>query len=209
MPNKTSSWDRALADWMAAVDCLSWAELQRRSSLSRYRIRQLRDFQLSAWPLQDLQALSNALDISLVEVLAAAGQLGSSERSSPMAADDARDLSDGARDSSDDVQASFRLSTLQVLEPLLRQLPTAAYAVEHHNLPANQLLKVLHPVNTLLVNWGVEAMGTVGSVVAYDPSWQQPLTDETYKRDTPVSIRYVGYRVGNRIWLKAQVRATR
>ena len=59
------------------------------------------------------------------------------------------------------------------------------------------------------MNWGVEALGSVGSVVAYDPTWQQPLTDETYERDTPVSIRYVGYRVSNRIWLKAQVRSAR
>ena len=150
---------------------------------------------MNTWPLQDLQALSGALDISLVELLVAAGEIESGGRSH--------------QPDPDDAQTSFRLATLQRLEPLLRQLPTAAYAVQHHNLPANQLLKVLQPIDALLETWDVEPLGTVGTVVPFDPSWQQSLTEETYERDTPVSIRYVGYRVGNRIWLKAQVRAVR
>ena len=194
MPN-TTDWEEALAQWMANVTCSSWSQLQRNASLSRYRIQQLRRCQLSTWPLQSLQNLCSALDISIVELLTTAGFLeqGKTHNTPNLVLERVSD--------------THQQVALQTLEPLLRQLPTAAYAVHHHNLAASQLLKIMRPLEVLLTKWDVMPLGSVGQIVPFDPSWQSPLIDTQYERDTPVSIRYVGYRVGSRIWLKAQVRA--
>ena len=207
MPND-SDWNGTLARWMANANYSSWVQLQNAASLSRYRIRQLRHRQLGRWPLQALQNLCVALDISLKELLLAA------DADDPSIGEQSNeDLSLGNRREpappapSQELQDLHRQAALQILEPLLRQLPTATFAVHHHNLPASHLLKILQPLDSLLAEWDVTALGNVGQVVPYDPTWQSPLTDTEYKRDTPVSIRYVGYRVGRRTWLKAQVRA--
>ncbi len=225
-----SNWTDTLSRWMADVQCPSWAQLQRTASLSRHRISQLRQCQLSKWPLQALQHLCLALNISLVELLIEAQVIESSAIASSAldsSAIDASATNSSATDANtakpsnveetkrsqqaspppSSTQDIHRQATLKILEPLLRQLPTAAYAVRNHNLPAVQLLKVLQPLDTLLEKWDAIALGKVGQVVPFDPTWQSPLTDTEYERDTPVSIRYVGYRVGRRTWLKAQVRA--
>ncbi|MEM8715482.1 MAG: hypothetical protein AAGE92_06835 [Cyanobacteria bacterium P01_G01_bin.4] len=202
-----SDWNDTLSCWMARADCLSWAQLQHDATLSRYRIQQLRQCQLSSWPLQAMQNLCAALDIPLVELLAAANAIDLIHpvRTYPDGNTPSHSKAAGAAPpclSSD----THRQATLQTLEPLLRQLPTAAYAVQHHNLSAAQLLKILKPLESLLAEWNVTQLGAVGQVVPFDPTWQSSLTDTEHKRDTLVSIRYVGYRVGRRIWLKAQVR---
>ncbi|MGK7912390.1 MAG: helix-turn-helix domain-containing protein [Synechococcus sp.] len=197
-----SDWDNTLSCWMADVQCSSWAQLQRTASLSRYRIRQLRQCQLDSWSLRMLQDLCMALNISLTELLTST-QFIHPKDGEPNGSSENTLLSQQQSSTPD----SHRQATLQVLEPLLRQLPTAAFAVQHHNLPASQLLKILQPLESLLTEWDVIALGCVGQVVPFDPTWQSPLTDAEYKRDTPVSIRYVGYRVGRRTWIKAQVRA--
>lgn len=212
-----SDWDETLSGWMVDADCSSWAQLQRTASMSRYRIQQLRQCQLSSWPLQALQSLCQALDISLTELLVGAqvispNSVGPSNSPHPSEIASKGIESSGTSDQQSLLQqpstpALHRQATLQALEPLLRQLPTAAFAVQHHNLPASHLLKIMQPLESLLADWDVIALGNVGQVVPFDPTWQTPLTDAEYERDTPVSIRYVGYRVGRRTWLKAQVRA--
>ena len=202
-----SDWNDTLSCWMARADCVSWAQLQRNATLSRYRIQQLRQCQLSSWPLQAMQNLCAALDIPLVELLAAANAIDQThpDWTCPDGSTPNHRKAAGAAPPCPSSDA-YRQATLQTLEPLLRQLPTAAYAVQHHNLPASQLLKILKPLESLLAEWNVTQLGAVGQVVPFDPTWQSFLTDTEHKRDTPVSIRYVGYRVGRRIWLKAQVR---
>ncbi|MEM9569062.1 MAG: hypothetical protein AAF974_12225 [Cyanobacteria bacterium P01_E01_bin.34] len=215
-----SDWDDTLSGWMTRANYSSWAQLQRNASLSRYRIQQLRQCQLNSWPLLAMQNLCTALDISLVDLLSAGNAINSLHADHPHTERTRakRIRTDGSIGSQ--IESSVTASplpspfpdthqqkTLQTLEPLLRQLPTAAYAVHNHNLPASHLLKVLKPLESLLEKWNVVQLGAVGEVVPFDPSWQSSLTDAELKHDTPVSIRYVGYRIGKRIWLKAQVRA--
>ncbi len=195
---KIARWDSKLAGWMSAAHCESWAQLGRRATLSRHRIQQLRAGQLNSWPLQHLKSLCQTFNISLMELLEALGE------AEVKAADTALHLQPNKTSSK--AIASVRQSTLQCLEPLLRQLPTAAFAVQHHNLSAQQLLKILHPLDVLLNEWEVERLGEVGRVIPYDPTWQQPLTPENIESGTSVSIRYVGYRINKAIWIKAQVR---
>ena len=204
-----SDWNGTLTCWMANANYSSWAQLQHAASLSRYRIRQLRHRQLGRWPLQSLLNLCVALDISLTELLLAADAVAPSivEQNNEDLSLNNRSKEPAPPAPTQELQDSHRQAALQILEPLLRQLPTATFAVHHHNLPASHLLKILQPLESLLAEWDVTPLGTVGQVVPFDPTWQSPLTDTEYKRDTPVSIRYVGYRVGRRTWLKAQVRA--
>ena len=188
-------WEAIVSRWMANANFTSWIQLQRASSLSRYRIQQFKCCEMKSWPIQSLESLCGGLNISLTELLAAMEVLEDTgeEKSTPHAPDESVEI--------------HRQSTLRELESLLRQLPTASYAAQHHNLPAERLLSVLKPLDVLLAKWDVSPLGEVGQIVPFDSSWQVSLADETYENGTPVSVRYVGYRVQNKIWLKAQVRA--
>jgi transcriptional regulator with XRE-family HTH domain len=90
--------------------------------------------------------------------------------------------------------------TLQKLESLLLQLPTAIYAAKQNpGLPARNLLPLLRPFDLLLQCWNIEVIGEVGSIINFDPQWHS-LIDEREDGSEPVEsgesviVRYVGYK---------------
>lgn len=99
----------------------------------------------------------------------------------------------------------FQNSSLQQLESWLIQWPTAAAAAQKNpQLPAFKLLPLIKPVATLLKQWGVEAIATVGEQVAYDPQSHQ-LMEGTAQPGDLVRVRYVGYRQGDKLLYRAKV----
>lgn len=99
----------------------------------------------------------------------------------------------------------FQQSTLEVLESWLLQWPTAAYkAQENPQLPAVKLLPLLRPMTQLLQQWGVEAIAPVGAELPYDPQMHQLLAG-TAQLGERVKIRYTGYRQGDKLLYRAQV----
>ena len=103
------------------------------------------------------------------------------------------------------VQQEFQQASLALLEPLLLQLPTAAAAaVENPQLSAVNLLPLLTPINELLKSWDIEAIAAVGEQVAYNPQWHE-LMEGTAEAGTPVKVRYVGYRQGEKLLHRAKV----
>ncbi|KAI9130572.1 helix-turn-helix transcriptional regulator [Acaryochloris sp. CCMEE 5410] len=102
----------------------------------------------------------------------------------------------------------YQKSTIQALEPLLLQWPTAAYAARKNpDAPAVKLLPLLSPLEKLLASWGVSPIGEVGAETTYDPQWHQvmSMTGQPLKLGDPVRFRYVGYRQGKQLLYRAKV----
>jgi molecular chaperone GrpE (heat shock protein) len=104
------------------------------------------------------------------------------------------------------LKQEFQQESLQVLESLLVQLPTAARACqENPQLPAVNILPLVQkPLERLQQSWGVETIGTVGEEISYDPQLHQ-LLDGTGEPGQHVRVRYVGYRQGEKLLYRAKV----
>ena len=100
---------------------------------------------------------------------------------------------------------------VQQLESLLLQLPSAIYAVQQNpQLPAKNILPLLRPLDLLLQQWQVKPIGAVGEQIAYDPQ-EHELMDQTLAQDQTIAVgdrvlvRYVGYKLGERLLYRARV----
>lgn len=104
------------------------------------------------------------------------------------------------------LKQEFQQESLQVLESLFVQLPTAARACrENPQLPAANILPLVEkPLERLLQNWGVEAIASVGEEISYDPQFHQ-LLDGTAQPGQNVKVRYIGYRQGEKLLTRAKV----
>lgn len=101
----------------------------------------------------------------------------------------------------------FQQTTLQSLESYLLIWPTAAAAARKNpQALAVNLLPLVRPIEQLLADWNVEAIGIVGEETAYNPRWHQPF-DLQIQPDTPVRVTHVGYRQGDRLLYRAKVKA--
>lgn len=96
-------------------------------------------------------------------------------------------------------------STLQILESWLLQWPTVVQKVQDHpGLLASKILPILRPLERLMQEWGIEMIAPIGSQVAYDPQWHQLMDGEANIGD-PVTVRYAGYRQGDKLIYRTQV----
>ncbi len=106
-----------------------------------------------------------------------------------------------------DLWQEFQQSSVQVLESLLLQLPTAAYAAQQNpQAPAVKLLPLLRPLDRLLQDWGIESIAPVGAEIPYDPQ-QHQLMGGTAQAGDRVKVRYAGYRQADRLLYRAKVSA--
>ena len=99
----------------------------------------------------------------------------------------------------------FQQTSLQTLESLLLQLPTATYAAQQNpDIPAIRLLPLLRPIHKLLIDWGITAIAPVGTELPYNPQ-QHQLMDGTAQPGDLVRVRYTGYAQGDRLLHRAKV----
>jgi transcriptional regulator with XRE-family HTH domain len=158
------------------------------ANVTEWQVRQLRRGQAAKMRVEALHPLSQALGVSLAELVAQFSDLPvSSPPSSPQSEPD------------------FQQASLQILESWLVQYPTAAYAAQQNpDLPAARLLPLIRPVEQLIKSWEVESIAPVGSERPYDPQWHQ-LMEGTAEVGDRVRIRYAGYRQGDRLLHRAKV----
>jgi DNA-binding Xre family transcriptional regulator len=153
------------------------------ANVTEWQVKQLRKGQAAKMRVDVLHRLSQALGISLSELIAQFSDL-------PVAPPS---------------ELEFQQASLQILESWLVQFPTAAHAAQQNpDLPAARLLPLLRPVEQLVKSWGVEAIAPVGSEHAYDPQVHQ-LLEGTVAAGDRVKIRYAGYRQGERLLHRAKV----
>ncbi len=219
-----------LQELMQRVGISSYKALGQTAGVSKGQILQLRRGNITVMRLSILLKLSQALQISLDELVTAFLGVSDSDVSDislnkpvliqPVETNKEQDLLQKIDElkqeyqrlqnqmevSRQESQQEFILSNLQLLESLLLQFPTAAQkAQENPQLAAVKILPLVQkPLEKLLNAWGVEAIALVGTEIPYDPQWHQ-LLEGTAQPGESVKVRYTGYRQGDKLLYRAKV----
>ncbi len=202
-----------LKSLMQSVGLVRFKALSDASMVSEKQIRRLRQGHLDQMSVATLQKLAEALQVSLLELISTFSNITLS--SEPSAFSEVTDLQqeyDRLHRQFDQQKEilwqEFQQSGLQILESLLLQLPTAAYAAQQNpQFSAVKLLPLLRPIDALIQQWGIEAIAQVGAEIPYDPQHHQ-LMEGTATVGDRVRVRYVGYRQGDRLLYRAKVSLT-
>lgn len=196
---------------MQRVGLPSFRALSRKAGVSLWPVKQLRRGQALKMRADNLLKLSDALQVSLSELLADFGDVapvGPTTGETPDLASVQQEyerLQAQMERQRESLIREFQQSSLEVLESWLLQWPTAAYAAtQNSQVPAVRLLPLLRPVEQLVQEWGIEAIAAVGSEVPYDPQ-QHQLMDGMAQPGDPVKVRYTGYRQGDKLLYRAKV----
>jgi DNA-binding Xre family transcriptional regulator/molecular chaperone GrpE (heat shock protein) len=216
-------YTQLLQELMQRLGFSSYRQLSRSAGVSEKQLRRLRSGQISQMRLETLLKLSQALQVSVSELLETfspesifPNSPADREEATILLADEASQTVEVLRQEYQRLQQQlehqresliqeFQQSSLEVLESWLVQWPTAAYAAQQNQqLPAVRLLPLVRPVEQLLQQWGVEAIASVGSELAYDPHLHQ-LMEGTAQPGELVRVRYTGYRIGEKLLYRAKV----
>lgn len=216
----TSDRTPQLQHLMQRVNCPSFKALSEVSGVSAKQIRALRRGRVATLRLETVYKLSQALQLSIADFLATFadyedGQTTPTQPTQESVEPPSQVVAE-LRQEYDRLQAkldqqqhelrqTFQQESLQILESLLLQLPTASYAAQQNpQVPAVKLLPLLRPIADLLQHWGIESIGRVGAEVEYAPQQHQLLEGHAQPGER-VRVRYVGYRQGERLLYRAKV----
>jgi molecular chaperone GrpE (heat shock protein) len=98
------------------------------------------------------------------------------------------------------------LALYQTLEPLLTQLPVVRHAVsEGREVAATDLLALLGPLDLALAELGLTPIGQVGETLPFEPQTHQMARGPIPESGEPVTVRHVGYRLGEQLLRRARV----
>jgi DNA-binding Xre family transcriptional regulator/molecular chaperone GrpE (heat shock protein) len=219
---------------MQAVGLSSFKELGQKAGVSDRQIKRLRQGKAMEMQAVTLLRLSQALHLSLVDllrqfsdspdtVLGQAMEASEASAKPSLAGSDLLPSQDQElvmlRQEYDRLQLQlaeqrqalwqdFQQSCLQILEPWMLQFPTAAYAAQNNpQAPAVKLLPLMRPVEHLLQNWGVTPIAPVGAEIPFDPHYHQLMEGQAAPGDR-VKVRYVGYLHADNLIHRAKVSPT-
>lgn len=203
-----------IPDYAPQLQCLmqqagleSDRELSQTAGVGELQLSRLRRGLALQMSADILLKISQALKISLNELLAtfAPGSV-KLEPPAPTAIEQEYQRLQATLDlQRSSLMEEFQLSSLQILESWMLQWPTAARkAQENQQLPAVKLLPLMRPVEKLLQEWGVEAIAPVGTSIPYNPQQHQLLAG-TAQPGEQVTVRYTGYRQGEKLLYRAKV----
>jgi molecular chaperone GrpE (heat shock protein) len=198
-----------LQQLMDKVGCASLPELSQLSGLSSWQLQRVRHGLLANLSAADLVKLANALQVPVHELLTRFGfsTIPVEDRSSELTAlqKEYQTLQQKLDRQPEELAREFQRTSLATIESWLVQWPTAeAVARKNPQLSAVNILALLKPFQQLLQRWGVEPIHSVGEQVPYEPRIHQ-LIDGTADVETPVLVRYIGYRHGDKLLHRAQV----
>jgi DNA-binding Xre family transcriptional regulator len=207
----------SLLPLMQRVGIESFRQLAKVANISRWQVSLLKRGQLSQMRFGVLVQLAQVLQVELGELLGACGvavQPSGTEsilqRESVLQTESALQkeyerLQGEMRRQADELKVQFQSDALRVLESWLTSWPTAAHmATQKETMLAKQLLPLVKPIERLLEQWGVVALAKVGAQVPYDPQTQD-LTGGVANAGELVSVRYTGYRHGDKLILRSKV----
>lgn len=197
--------------------------LSRLSGVSERQILRLRRGEVESMRVETLNRLSNILQISLNELVSTFSQPISNqlsverERTAVSNQDELLQkiavlnheyiiLQEKFQQQREQLQQHFQQETINLLESLLLQFPTAAYkARENSQLPAVNILPLVqNPIEKLLQAWGIEKIASVGAEIVYEPQFHQ-LMDGIAQPGELVKVRNIGYRQGDKLLYRAKV----
>lgn len=202
----------SLQQLMQRVGISSYKALSQAAGVSPKQLLRLRRGEIEQMRVEVLLKLSQALQISLTQLVATFSEIEVGAETPPEELQQVVDLKQEYQrlqtqltNQRQELWQEFQLASLQAIESWLLQWPTAAQkAQENSQLPAVKLLPLLRPVEKLLQQWGVEAIASVGAEIAYDPQLHQLLEGNTQPGEK-VKVRYTGYRQGDKLLYRAKV----
>lgn len=189
----------------AGLSCLS--DLSKKAGVSQWQLIRLQRGLAVKTRVDILIQISQGLNISLEELLFtfAPTAITHSARAQPEIDQEYQRLQRQIEQSPETLIQEFHHESLQVLESWLLQWPTVVYrAQQNPQLAAVKLLPLLHPVEQLMQQWGVEPIAQVGSQVAYNPQYHQLMEGDVQPGEA-VLVRYTGYRYRDKLLYRAKV----
>lgn len=196
---------------MKQVGISSFQILSERTGISRRAIDTLRKGNAATLRYADLAKLAEVLQIEVTEVIAKFISDSNNPESpiSEIAAlrEEYQRLQQKLELQKFELRSQFERETIQQLESLILQLPSAAYAAQQNpSMLAKNILPLLRPIDALLQKWGVSAIGSVGKEVDFDSQKHQFMegSDEIKEGDVAI-VRYVGYMQGEKLLYRARV----
>ncbi len=200
-----------LRQLMKLVGISSFQILCDRTGISRRSIDTLRKGHAATLKYADLAKLAEVLQIAVTEVIAKFINDSSNLESPSFAIAALREeyqrLQQKLEQQKLELRSQFERETIQQLESLILQLPSAAYAAQQNpSMLAKNILPLLRPIDTLLQKWGITAIGSVGAEVTYDPHKHQLMEGSDEIEEGHIAIvRYVGYMQGEKLLYRARV----
>ncbi|MBD2094697.1 helix-turn-helix transcriptional regulator [Trichocoleus sp. FACHB-591] len=220
IPANSPDYTHQLRSLMQPVGVSSFKTLAQKADVSEWQVRQLRQGQATQMRAEALIKLSQALKISLPELISTFSQVALEPEVRPVSptvsetgleAELVAVKLEYERSQAQLAQQrealwqEFQQSVLQAIESWLLQWPTAAYAAQQNpQAPAVRLLPLLRPIETLLQQWGIEAIAEVGTELPYDPT-QHQLMEGIAQPGDRVRVRYTGYRREEKLLYRAKV----
>ncbi|MFN4831995.1 MAG: helix-turn-helix domain-containing protein, partial [Pseudanabaena sp.] len=190
---------------MKQVGISSFQILSERTGISRRAIDTLRKGNAATLRYADLAKLAEVLQIEVTEVIAKFISDSNNPESpiSEIAAlrEEYQRLQQKLELQKFELRSQFERETIQQLESLILQLPSAGYAAQQNpNMLAKNILPLLRPIDALLQKWGITAIGAVGKEVNFDSQKHQLMegSDEIKEGDIAI-VRYVGYMQGEKL----------
>ncbi|MGB3652482.1 MAG: helix-turn-helix transcriptional regulator [Rivularia sp. (in: cyanobacteria)] len=200
-----------LLELMQQKNISSFKALSKLAGVSEYQIQRLRRGEIQQMRLEFLVKLSQTLQIDLSELIVNFSQIAliKQQSSSKEIIDLKKEYERLQKQLENQEQllvSQFQQSSLQILESLLIQFPTAAQkARENRQLPAANIIPLIEkPIARLLQAWGIEAIAEVGAELPYEPEIHQLIEGDTQPKEK-VKIRYTGYRQGDKLLYRAKV----
>ena len=173
----------------------SFRALSQQSGVSRSAIDRLRRGQVLQMQVNTLLKLANFLKVDLETLIRSLSPPSSNSAIQP--------------ESQQSVMSEeiFQRSALHTLEPWLLQWSAAANAARRNpQLAAAKLLPLLHPIDILLTEWGVEILGRVGEELRYDPTLHQSMESGVpLQVGDRIRVRFSGYRYRGNLLHRAKV----
>lgn len=205
MSNQQVDLTSQLQELMQKVSINSFKELARSTGTSTHTISKLRSGKLDTLRWGSIVKISNTLKISTSEFIKIFGDSQTGYRELELLQQEYRHLQQQFQQQRETLRSEFQSQSLQTLESFLTYFPTAKHAaINNPDFPASKIFPLIGSIDRLIQQWGVTLIGSVGSQVAYDPRWHQ-LIEGTANRDELVTVRYVGYRQGEKLIFRAQV----
>ncbi|MEH1951942.1 MAG: nucleotide exchange factor GrpE [Nostoc sp.] len=205
-----------LQDLMQQLSISSFKALSRAAGVSERQILRLRQGKLEQMRVDVLLKLSSVLQMPLNELIATFSTVELLEEKTAPTQELLQEITNLRREydrsqlqleqQREILLQELQQSTLQLLESLLLQWPTAAQkAQENPELAAVKIVPLVQkPLEKLLQAWGVEAIAPVGAELPYDPQLHQ-LLEGTAQPGETVKVRYTGYLQGEKLLYRAKV----
>lgn len=210
-PGNLDEW---LHTRMQQAGIVSFRQLAKQANVSFWQVQQLRRGKMAQMRLENVLKLSQALKLHLTELIAFnhmdamlnSGMQGAGLSELELLRQEYKHLQVQLEDQQHSLQLEFQRSSLHTLESWLKNWPHVIDAVKHKkpDLLVSQILPLLSPVESLLTQWGVEAIGEIDQVCPYNPHWHHLIEGNTQPGEA-VRVTRPGYRHNNSILHRAEV----